>query len=270
MVFIANYLILFTTTALLSFRLTRSYQLCFTTIVCIYLFIDPSFASSNSDLEKELSAALILCAALYFPLHKIASQLLIKRSAMAHRYPLGFVCIFFAAHIINSIVIHIMPYLGNYTSLTRLDEIQWLAAIISLLCAHEVYHRRSVHRIVIISSSVLVSAVLYSLLLGQPFSANALNGSAAPWAWLILMRATDRKSWISRLLIALAIAIAPLLQLALHPTLSPLAALPIIVAGAVCLGDILRCTNTQSRLITVIPITACIASISALAVQFSF
>jgi hypothetical protein len=182
----------------------------------------------------------------------------------------GLVSSFFAAHIIASVIIQVTPYQSNYASLLRLEGLQWLTAILSLLCAHEVYQRRSTHRIVIIGSSVLVSAVLYSLLLGQPSSASTLTGLAGPWSWLILMRSINRRNWISRLLIVLAIAAAPLLQLGLHPTLSPLTVLPIIVAGVVCLGDILRCTNTQSKLITAIPITTCIASLSALAVQFSF
>ena len=270
MVSITSCLILFTSITLLSFRLTRSYQLSFIALICSYLFIESSLGTSNPELERKLFATFMLCAVLYLVLHKIAVHLLTSRSELAHNYPLAFVSIFFTAHIIASIMIHTVPKLNNHISLLRSPGVEWLMAICSIFCAFNVYHARGTHRIVIIGSSLLVSAVLYSLLLGHAFSASALVGFAGPWSWLILMRATDRKSWVSRLLIAMTIAAAPLLQLAPHPLLTQLTGLPIIVAGVVCLGDILRSANTQSKLIAAIPITALIASLLALALQFSF
>ena len=110
---ITHCLIIFTSIALLSFRLTRSYQLSFIALTCSYLFINSSHVISNTDLEKKLSAILMLCAVLYVFVHKIAAHLLINRSQMAHNYPLAFVTIFLAAHIIASVVIHAVPNLNN-------------------------------------------------------------------------------------------------------------------------------------------------------------
>lgn len=264
------FLILFTITTMLSFRLTRSYQLSLLTLICSYLFIEPFFTLTSNDLALKFAAVLIFCVTLYIPVHKIASNLVARRPKPANNYPLVFVTVFFIAHILATGINYFTPQLDNHSSLIHLTALQWLITIGSMFCAFNVYHGREIRRIIIGGSSLLVSAVLYSLLLGQPFTAGALLGIAGPWSWLILMRATDHKSWVSRLLIAMAIAVSPLIQLASQPTISQLTGLPIIMAGVVCLGDILRCTNTESKLIAAIPTTALIAALSALAVQFSF